>query len=129
MLQYFTVSNVDFTLSDNFGMSWFASREPTCCVLIGLMQEDQRSKNYEIGFLLYRIENFHGRLSGDQLMRMKEIGNTLPYINRREVWGRFELSPGSYLVLPTTFYSDQSGQFLIRAYSAQKIEIKELPNF
>lgn len=93
------------------------------------MQEDKRSKNYEIGFLLYRVDNCNSRLSGDQLTRMKEIGSTLPYINRREVWGRFDLSPGTYLIVPTTFYTDQPGQFLMRAYSAQRIEIKELSGY
>lgn len=42
------------------------------------------------------------------------------YINMREVSERFTLTPGNYLVVPTTFQPHHEADFLIRMFSEKK---------
>ena len=44
------------------------------------------------------------------------------FINAREVVGRFSLDPGNYVVIPSTFYPHEEGQFLLRMVSEKKRE-------
>lgn len=40
-----------------------------------------------------------------------------PYINKREVTGRFRVKPGHYILIPSTYEADREGQFLIRIFT------------
>ena len=56
-----------------------------------------------------------------------DCGTSGPYINYREVFGRFELAPGAYVIVPATFEPDCPGKFMIRVYnSSTECHIKEL---
>ena len=39
------------------------------------------------------------------------------YINSREVTGRYELKPGKYCVVPTTFEPNEVADFVLRIFS------------
>ena len=42
-----------------------------------------------------------------------------------QVSARFELEPGSYVILPTTFDANQSGRFMIRVFTQNTLTLKE----
>ena len=39
------------------------------------------------------------------------------FINAREVSGRYQLKPGTYVIVPSTYDPDQEGAFLLRILS------------
>ena len=43
------------------------------------------------------------------------------FINAREVSGRFKFTPGSYVIIPSTFEPDMEGDYLLRILSEQII--------
>lgn len=50
-------------------------------------------------------------------LNIEEVGNSGPYVNYREVFGRFQMSPGHYVIVPATFEPNSPGSFYIRVYS------------
>lgn len=57
------------------------------------------------------------RLTVQDFVTNEEEGNSGPYINYREVFARFELSPGHYVIIPATFEPHRQGSFMIRVYT------------
>lgn len=56
-----------------------------------------------------------------------DVGTSGPYINYREVFARFELPPGTYIIVPATFEPNSPGKFMIRVYnSCSDCDIVEL---
>ncbi len=59
-------------------------------------------------------------------MYQHDAGTSGPYINYREVFARFELTPGPYVIIPATFEADSPSRFMIRVYSEGKFTLKSL---
>ncbi|GIY60335.1 calpain-A [Caerostris darwini] len=104
-----------------------------CCgAVIGLMQVRRRCmkhpgrKMMQIGFVVYRTEDPKRRLSVQDFVTHEEIGNSGPYINYREVFSRFELNPGHYVIIPATFEPHRQGSFMIRVYTDCPFDLREL---
>ena len=101
-------------------------------MIISLAQEHRRSqrdkkvKLLQIGFCLYRDNEDEGRLTEHDFMYHHDAGTSGPYINYREVFSRFELSPGAYVVIPATFEADAMSRFMIRVYAGKKFSLKAL---
>lgn len=81
-----------------------------------------------IQFRVYKVRNPNDlmksiqtgeKLQGQQLER---IGNSGDYINKREVVGRFRLSPGYYMIIPSLFEANKSGHFLLRVFTEELLE-------
>lgn len=53
-----------------------------------------------------------------------DCGKSGVYINFREVSGRFELNPGHYVIIPSSFKPDDQSAFMIRVFGEKKFELK-----
>uniref|UniRef100_A0A3Q2W291 calpain-2 n=1 Tax=Haplochromis burtoni TaxID=8153 RepID=A0A3Q2W291_HAPBU len=105
-----------------------------CTFLVGLMQKDGRrlmkvDPNLEtIGFAIYKYKGCKNvRLGPDVLLRQKHVAMSPTFINTREVCGRFNLPPGEYAIIPSTFHPHKNGSFILRVFTekeAQKIDAK-----
>ncbi|CAG2062962.1 unnamed protein product [Timema podura] len=108
---------------------------PRCSVLIGLMQEHRRSeRNKElrmlaIAFFIYKTDMACERLSAEYFLCVPEEGSSGVFTNSREVLGRFELDPGTYVIIPSTFYPDRSRNFMLRVFALKQFTFRELPPY
>jgi len=106
--------------------------DPKCQVIISLAQEHRRSqrdkkvKMLQIGFCVYRAVEGGERLSAHHFMYNYDCGTSGPYINYREVFGRFELSVGSYVIVPATFETGVASNFMMRVYTQQPMHLHQL---
>ena len=105
-------------------------------MIISLAQEHRRSHRdrkvrlLQIGFCLYRLPapaaGVPARLNEKFFAYHYDVGNSGPYINYREVFSRFELSPGDYMIIPATFEPEMASKFMIRVYSGKSFEISKM---
>ena len=121
-------------------------------IILSLAQEHRRSQRdrkirlLQIGFCLYQIpsskearnpklDTTTANENGQQMKKLDDmffaynydVGTSGPYINYREVFARFELAPGTYVIVPATFEPNCAGKFMIRVYnSCSECNIKEL---
>uniref|UniRef100_A0A669EF41 Calpain-2 catalytic subunit n=1 Tax=Oreochromis niloticus TaxID=8128 RepID=A0A669EF41_ORENI len=102
-----------------------------CTFLVGLMQKDGRrlmkvNPNLEtIGFAIYKVpDEYKGcknvRLGPDVLLRQKHVAMSPTFINTREVCGRFNLPPGEYAIIPSTFQPHKNGSFILRVFTEKE---------
>ncbi|CAM1329411.1 Uncharacterised protein g10003 [Pycnogonum litorale] len=107
-------------------------RAETCSIIVALMQENMRSQRHlgvsmwQIGFVIYRVSKTKRRMSSDYFLYHHDSGTSGPYINYREVIGRFELSPGIYIIIPATFEPKQEARFMIRVYADKPYLLREI---
>ncbi|XP_023235751.1 calpain-A-like isoform X2 [Centruroides sculpturatus] len=105
---------------------------PKISMIIALMQIRQycrkhnKSRMLQIGFAVYKTKTPHKRLSRYFFVKNSDVGNSGPYINYREIFKRFEMNPGSYVIIPATFEPNCPGSFLIRIYADSPFRVKEL---
>ena len=45
------------------------------------------------------------------------MGSSGSYINSREVQGRFRVTPGRYIIIPSTYEEDRDCEFLLRVFT------------
>ncbi|XP_053199328.1 calpain-5-like isoform X2 [Scomber japonicus] len=98
-------------------------------VLICLQQEDRRirrkdggGENLPIGFEVLKVEV--NRCSRVQCV-VKQTASSV-YMDSRSVTLRGTLTPGRYVMLPTTFLPGAIGRFLIRLFSHSHVLLREL---
>ncbi|CAL1536295.1 unnamed protein product [Lymnaea stagnalis] len=110
-------------------MNDFAS-ESKQNIVISLMQEHRQiSKNvkpmmYQIGFFLYQTSERLYKLPLQYFRFNSEYAKTSFFINYREVSGRFELDPGCYVIIPSTFIEDCPSHFLLRVFGEKRFSLK-----
>jgi hypothetical protein len=110
-------------------------------VIVSLLQKYTRQKRTVnkgesaeefIQFRIYKILNPKDaenaiktgqRLYASQLERVAVSG---PYINLREVTLRLRVVPGNYLIIPSCYDTDISGEFLLRLYTEVPLEQKDV---
>ncbi|ETE62278.1 Calpain-2 catalytic subunit, partial [Ophiophagus hannah] len=103
--------------------------ERGCTFLVGLIQKHRRKQRkmgedmHTIGFAIYEAGSLFFFPSSAQKKvhlsknyfltnRARERSNT--FINLREVLNRFKLPPGEYIIVPSTFEPNKSGDFCLR---------------
>ena len=97
-------------------------------VLVSLMQKDARIKrregggNLSVGFAILKCEE-NRKYRMNQTTR---VAAQVTYLNSRELFGRFELEAGAYLVVPSTFEPNQESEFLLRIFSEEHIDLHPL---
>ena len=89
------------------------------------MQKDRRKKRKEgvdmetIGYVIYLLKG--GEPEGPQeiafFKRSASVAKSPSFVNMREITGRHKLTPGQYLIVPSTFEPQKEAQFLLRIYS------------
>ncbi|XP_048586552.1 calpain-B isoform X2 [Nematostella vectensis] len=108
-------------------------------VVIALMQKDRRrstlanpiGSNHTIGFALYKIDVITKRKYGvsrldKEYFQFNKSTERSTFINSREVVGRFELAPGEYVIVPSTFIQNAEADFLLRIFSEKAVSSSAL---
>jgi len=95
-----------------------------CTIIINLMQKGRRAMRDEgldlltIGFAVYHLPGTpDGRLDTAFFRYNASCARSKAFINLREVCCRFRLPPGNYVIVPSTFRPDESGEFLLRIFT------------
>ena len=95
-------------------------------MIISLAQRKTvNQKLHQIGFTIYQA-------TGNDLYDLnffknnKAIATSGSYINYREVFGRFTLTKGSFIVIPATFLPETECEFLLRIFSQEKITLQKI---
>ncbi|XP_069464735.1 calpain-2 catalytic subunit-like [Ambystoma mexicanum] len=107
--------------------------EEGCTFIVGLIQKNRRAQRkmgedmQTIGFAIYEVPaqlsgqtNTH--LSRDFFVKTKAADRSDTFINLREVLNRFRLPPGEYIIVPSTFEPNKTGEFCLRVFSEKNAE-------
>lgn len=104
-----------------------------CTILVGVLQKDRRKKRKEgldmltIGYVIYKLEDeVHGPLDVKYFKYHASCAKAPSFINLREVCGRHKLSPGTYVIIPSTFEPHQKGEYLVRIFTEKANETNEM---
>ncbi|XP_053577607.1 calpain-1 catalytic subunit [Bombina bombina] len=110
--------------------------EGGCTLLVSLMQKDRRlgrAKGRDflvVGFEIYQVPK-----QFDQMTLVTERKNLFAslvpvvlsqFVAQRDVTSRFELPPGRYLIIPSTFQPYQEGDFSLRVFSERQHSLQEI---
>ncbi|XP_034537827.1 calpain-2 catalytic subunit-like [Notolabrus celidotus] len=108
-----------------------------CTFMVGLMQKNRRrmrkmGEDMEtIGFAIYELpEEYSGlkqvHLKRNFFLRNSSSARSETFINLREVSNHFCLPPGEYLIIPSTFEPNKSGDFYVRVFSEKPADFHEI---
>ena len=99
----------------------------TCPVIITFMQKYNRltssidSNDQSVNFTICKVtggfEKYKKYFEQSNLVSKSDlelIGMSGAYLNQREVIGKFFLSPGTYVVIPSRYEADTEGEFIVR---------------
>lgn len=101
-----------------------------CTLIVALMQKHRRQIGdgyLSIGFTIYHLhdeELTQKPLTRDFFETHLSVGRTT-FLNMREVSNRFKLSPGNYVIIPSTYEACQDCEFLIRVFSETSHTLSE----
>ncbi|XP_029302591.1 calpain-9 [Cottoperca gobio] len=101
---YFNLSEVD------------SGSKKTCSFILALMQKNHRRRrvNLNIALHIYQANPKNTYLSPEDLSARPPILYSPSYSSHREVVLRGSLSPGHYIIIPSTHEPNQQGAFLLR---------------
>uniref|UniRef100_A0A3B4ZUZ1 Calpain-3 n=1 Tax=Stegastes partitus TaxID=144197 RepID=A0A3B4ZUZ1_9TELE len=104
--------------------------EVGCTFVVALMQKNRRKERkmganlFTIGFAIYEVSgSMHGNkqhMQKDFFLLNSSKARCKSYINLREVTQRFRLSPGEYVIVPSTYEPHQEGEFILRVFSEKR---------
>ncbi|KAL6050537.1 hypothetical protein STEG23_005153 [Scotinomys teguina] len=107
-----------------------------CTFLAALMQKDRRklkrfgANMLTIGYAIYQCpdkdQDKDGHLSRDFFRYHASLARSKTFINLREVSGRFQLPPGDYILVPSTFEPHQEADFCLRIFSEKRAVTRDL---
>ncbi|XP_021024993.1 calpain-9 isoform X3 [Mus caroli] len=103
-----------------------------CTFLAALMQKDRRrlkrfgANMLTIGYAIYQCPDKDGHLSRDFFKYHASLARSKTFINLREVSERFQLPPGDYILIPSTFEPHQEADFCLRIFSEKRAVTRDL---
>ncbi|XP_042219812.1 calpain-5-like isoform X2 [Homarus americanus] len=106
----------------------FDIKDETEDVIFQLMQKDTRDRkqdgiqNLVIGFHVMKVEENRRY----RVHRIHESIATSDYIRTRAIFLREQLKQGRYVIIPTTFKPDETGDFIFRMFTSKDPDAKEL---
>ncbi|CAB1330437.1 unnamed protein product [Coregonus sp. 'balchen'] len=109
--------------------------EVACSFVIALMQKNRRKERkmganlFTIGFAIYEMHGNKQHMQKDFFLFNSSKARCKSYINLREVTQRFRLSPGEYVIIPSTYEPHQEGEFILRVFSEKRNTSDPQPNF
>ncbi|XP_076458518.1 calpain-9-like [Babylonia areolata] len=102
------------------------SRGGDCTLIISLMEKEEKDPGkVAIGFDVYKLKNPNRRPLNETrapqnaLLLARRSGTYMPY---REVTRRFEMPPGCYVVIPSTFKPHNEARFMLRIFTEKFAE-------
>ena len=75
------------------------------------------------GFVIYLLENYDTisePLETEFFKYNLSTGRSKAFLNTREVTKRFNLPPGTYVIIPSTFEPGRQGSFLLRTFTEKQ---------
>ncbi|XP_074649674.1 calpain-B-like isoform X2 [Tubulanus polymorphus] len=119
---------------------FYASLDPSdrdedsdqCTLIVSLMEKQTIMSEYtSIGFQIFKLNKNAPPIVIDESnyksIVLSRVAFSGQYTNLRQVCRRFELNPGHYVVVPSTFRPGQQSSFLLRIFNQKNVpEIKEL---
>ncbi|KAJ3613588.1 hypothetical protein NHX12_019834 [Muraenolepis orangiensis] len=112
--------------------------EVACSFVVSLMQKNRRKDRklganlFTIGFTIYEVMVYEMHGNKQHMQKDFFVANSKArcksYINLREVTQRFRLSPGEYVIVPSTYEPHQEGEFLLRVFSEKRNTSEEIEN-
>uniref|UniRef100_A0AAR2JA56 Calpain-3 n=1 Tax=Pygocentrus nattereri TaxID=42514 RepID=A0AAR2JA56_PYGNA len=109
--------------------------EKGCTVVVALMQKGRRRERctgatmHTIGFAIYEMQGNKQHLPKDFFLYTASKARCKSYINLREVTERFCLSPGEYVIVPSTFDPNKESDFILRLPKPEEEESEEEKRF
>ncbi|XP_036211055.1 calpain-9 [Myotis myotis] len=106
--------------------------QEACTLLVALMQKDRRKlKRFganvlTIGYAIYQCPGKEDHLDKDFFRYHASQARSKSFINLREVSDRFQLPPGDYILIPSTFEPHQEADFCLRIFSDKKTISRDL---
>ncbi|XP_060548336.1 calpain-9 [Pantherophis guttatus] len=103
-----------------------------CTFVAALMQKNRRKLRklgaalLTIGYAIYECPDKDEHLTKDFFRYNASKARSKTYINLREVSDRFELPPGDYIIVPTTYEPQQEADFCLRVFSEKRVVTKEM---
>ncbi|CAH8441341.1 unnamed protein product [Schistosoma rodhaini] len=99
-------------------------------IIVGVMQEHRRflygADYLAIGFSIYEVSELQNTcLTPEELLCRKPL-LTSDYIPRREVTLEADLFPGTFILIPSTYNSNQEARYICRVFSTVKMKQLEL---
>ncbi|XP_014456305.1 calpain-10 isoform X3 [Alligator mississippiensis] len=87
------------------------------------LAEGIQGKNYQaVGLHVWKVEK--RRFNLPKTLSTPPVVGTVCHSYDREVYVRCDLSPGYYLVVPSTFLKNAEGHFLLRVFSTGRISLR-----
>jgi hypothetical protein len=71
----------------------------------------------------FQTDTPNNKLPARHFRYTPDCGKNGVYINFREVSGRFELDPGQYVIIPSTFKPDCSASFMLRVFGEKTFSL------
>uniref|UniRef100_A0A671WW75 Calpain-3 n=1 Tax=Sparus aurata TaxID=8175 RepID=A0A671WW75_SPAAU len=108
--------------------------EVGCTFVVALMQKNRRKERkmganlFTIGFAIYEMHGNKQHMQKDFFLFSSSKARCKSYINLREVTQRFRLTPGEYVIVPSTYEPHQEGEFILRVFSEKRNTSEEIEN-
>ena len=101
-------------------------------VHIVLAQPDTRSdpdkKNMRIGLNIFKVpEGNNVKVDAKTEILEMQAQGTMEHQSYRQLYKKFELDVGTYVIIPSTFHPDVAGKFLLRMLTETQAHVTELP--